>query len=161
MKIAFIQTGGTIDKDYPRLKGGWAFEFGEAAFRRILSNVQHTHETNFYEVFKKDSLEITSDDREDIKDFVSLLKENKVVITHGSDTLLKTAGVLSTIKDKTICLTASMLPEKFKDSDASFNLGMAVAAAQILKSGVYVAINGTLGSWDRFYRDQKTGLYYI
>jgi L-asparaginase len=54
-----------------------------------------------------------------------------------------------------------MLPEKFKDSDASFNLGMAVAAAQILKSGVYVAINGTLGSWDRFYRDQKTGLYYI
>jgi L-asparaginase len=83
------------------------------------------------------------------------------VITHGSDTLLKTAGVLSTIKDKTICLTASMLPEKFKDSDASFNLGMAVAAAQILKSGVYVAINGTLGSWDRFYRDQKTGLYYI
>jgi L-asparaginase len=77
MKIAFIQTGGTIDKDYPRLKGGWAFEFGEAAFRRILSNVQHTHETNFYEVFKKDSLEITSDDREDIKDFVSLLKEKQ------------------------------------------------------------------------------------
>ena len=91
---------------------------------------------------------------------ISLI-ENHIIITHGSDTLIETAEVLSSIQDKTIILTAAMLPEKFKDSDAAFNLGMAVAGVQSLQSGIYIAIHGYLASWDSFKRDMESGKYEL
>lgn len=161
MEIAFIQTGGTIDKDYPHQIKGWAFEIGDPAFISILENAQHQHQISFHEVFKKDSLEISLEDRNMLKAYMTNLKEKTIIITHGSDTLLETASVLSVIKNKTIILTASMLPEKFKNSDAAFNLGMAVGGAQILEDGVYIAIHGLLESWEKIERDQLTGKYHL
>ena len=161
MKIAFIQMGGTIDKDYPHSMKGWAFEIGDPAFRSILENAQQQHEISFHEVCRKDSLELNSEDRSQLKILCQQLEEKVMIITHGSDTLLKTAAALNSIQDKTIILTASMLPEKFKNSDASFNLGMAVAGAQMLNAGIYVAIHGYLGLWNRFTRDMQTGRYSL
>lgn len=159
MKIAFIQTGGTIDKDYPHSIKGWAFEIGDPAFINILQNAQLNHELNFHEVCRKDSLELDSEDRSQIKQLCQELEERAIIITHGSDTLLKTAAALNDIQGKIIILTASMLPEKFKDSDASFNLGMAVAGVQSLNPGVYLAIHGFIAPWNQFTRDMENGKY--
>lgn len=161
MEIAFIQTGGTIDKDYPHQIKGWAFEIGDPAFKRIMQQSKHQHRLSFHEILRKDSLEITESDREKLKDYITQLSEKAIIVTHGSDTLIETARVLSYISNKTILLTASMIPEKFKDSDASFNLGMAVGGAQILKPGVYLAIHGFLADWKRFERDQENGQYFL
>jgi L-asparaginase len=161
MKIAFIQTGGTIDKDYPHHLKGWAFEIGNPAFKEILENAQQQHDVSFLEVFKKDSLEITKEDRQQLKDYITQLPEDKIIITHGSDTLVETASVLAEIQNKTILLTAAMLPEKFKNSDAPFNLGMAVGGVQILKNGVYIAIQGFLAEWSQFDRDMDSGQYFL
>lgn len=161
MKIAFIQTGGTIDKDYPHSIKGWAFEIGNPAFMEILKNAQHQHEISFHEFCKKDSMELTLEDRSALKEKCITLQEKAIIITHGSDTLIETAKVLSTIVDKTIILTAAMLPEKFKDSDAAFNIGMAVAGAQSLEPGVYIAIHGYLAAWNSFERDMESGKYLL
>lgn len=161
MKIALIQTGGTIDKDYPHQLKGWAFEIGDPAYKRILAQANHQHELSFHEVLQKDSLEITGEDREKLKNYITRLSEKTIIITHGSDTLLETAKVLSEIPGKTILLTASMLPEKFKNSDAPFNLGMAFGGAQILKPGVYLAIHGFLAEWNQYERDLENGQYFL
>lgn len=161
MNIAFIQTGGTIDKDYPHSIKGWAFEIGKPAFIEILKNAQHQHEVSFHDFCKKDSMELTLEDRSALKDKCMALPENAIIITHGSDTLIKTAKVLNSIPNKTIILTAAMLPEKFKDSDAAFNIGMAVAGVQSLESGVYIAIHGYLAPWDSFERNMESGKYEI
>ncbi len=161
MKIALIQTGGTIDKDYPHSIKGWAFEIGKPAFINILKNAQHQHELSFHEFCKKDSMELTNDDRLELKTKCESLEENHIIITHGSDTLLETTKALSSIRNKTIILTAAMLPEKFKDSDASFNLGMSVAGVQVLEPGVYIAIHGYLASWEKLSRNMETGKYEL
>lgn len=161
MKIALIQTGGTIDKDYPHHIKGWAFEMGDPAFKRILANAQHQHEISFHEVFRKDSLEITEEDRLKLKNYITQLPENKIIITHGSDTLVETTKALSEIQNKTILITAAMLPERFKDSDAPFNLGMTIGGVQILKPGVYIAIQGFLAEWDQFERNMESGKYFL
>lgn len=161
MKIAFIQTGGTIDKDYPHSIKGWAFEIGKPAFIEVLKNAQHQHETSFHEFCKKDSMELTNEDRVQLKIKCESLSENNIIVTHGSDTLIETAKVLSAIPNKTIILTAAMLPEKFKDSDAAFNIGMAVAGVQSLKTGVYIAIHGYLANWDSFQRNMESGKYEL
>jgi L-asparaginase/Glu-tRNA(Gln) amidotransferase subunit D len=96
-----------------------------------MEQTNYQYELSFHEVFKKDSLEITEEDREKLKNYITRLSEKTIIITHGSDTLLETSEVLSRIPNKTILLTAAMLPEKFKDSDAHFNLGMAFGGAQI------------------------------
>jgi L-asparaginase len=161
MKIAFIQTGGTIDKDYPHQKDGWAFEIGDPAFISILENSQQQHEISFHVACKKDSLELNEADRNQLKQICLDLEEKSIIITHGSDTLLESANFLKDIKGKTIILTASMLPEKFKNSDAPFNLGMAMAGVQFLSPGIYVAIHGFIAPYERFKRDQSSGKYIL
>ena len=98
----------------------------------------------------KDSLDITDEDRQNLFDIVKNLNENKIVITHGTDTIQLTAKKLSEVKNKKIVLTGAMIPEKFKDSDADFNLGMAVAGVQFLSDGVYIALFGKLSKWEEF-----------
>jgi L-asparaginase len=126
-----------------------------------MEQTNYQYELSFHEVFKKDSLEITEEDREKLKNYITRLSEKTIIITHGSDTLLETSEVLSRIPNKTILLTAAMLPEKFKDSDAHFNLGMAFGGAQILKPGVYLAIHGYLANWNQFERDLGNGQYSL
>lgn len=113
MNIAFIQTGGTIDKDYPHHKDGWAFEIGDPAFSSILYHSQHQHQISFHMACKKDSLEINDEDRKQIRQLCMDVEEKAIIITHGSDTLLITADYLKNVPGKTIIITASMLPEKF------------------------------------------------
>jgi L-asparaginase len=90
---------------------------------------------------------------------VSSLPEQRVVITHGTDTMTESASVLAAIKDKTIVLTGALAPARFAESDASFNLGMAFAAAQCLPSGVYIAMNGQVFTAGHVRKDRNNGRF--
>jgi L-asparaginase len=159
MKVVFIQTGGTIDKDYPKTDRGYAFEFGEPAVERILQRVNPCFDFEVVSVLEKDSLDITSEDRERIYEACRKARSSKIVITHGTDTMIETARKLSKIRGKAIILTGAMRPEKFSDSDASFNVGTAIGAINVLEEGVYIAMNGLVYRWDRVQRDKETGQF--
>ena len=159
MQIAFIQTGGTIDKDYPKVTKGWAFEIAEPAFNRILEKLNPSFTYQTYEVFKKDSQEITSEDRAKLKTLCESIPEDKIIITHGTDTMTETARSLSGI-NKTIIITGAMKPERFSNSDAPINLGAAIAACQTLNEGSYLVMHGMVIPHDKVQRDLQTGKYY-
>ena len=160
MQIAFIQTGGTIDKDYPKVTKGWAFEIAEPAFNRILEKLNPSFTYQPYEVFKKDSQEITSEDRAKLKALCESIPEDKIIITHGTDTMAETARSLSGI-NKTIIITGAMKPERFSNSDAPINLGAAIAACQTLNKGSYLVMHGMVIPHEQVERDLQTGKYYI
>lgn len=149
MKILFIQTGGTIDKDYPQTFNthGYNFEIGEPAVREILMIVDPRFEFRIIPLLKKDSLDLTDVDRQRIYDTCLRESEGKIIITHGTDRFLETAKKLNSIKGKTIILTGAMLPAKFLGSDAMFNLGVAVGAIQNLQNGIYIAMGGAVLRW--------------
>ena len=111
MKILFIQTGGTIDKDYPRTTAGYAFEITTPAVQRILESIQPSFEYEILPLLQKDSLDMTDDDRSTIYNACLKSDLKKIIITHGTDTLIETAQKLASIKGKTIVLTAAKLPE--------------------------------------------------
>jgi len=157
MKITFIQTGGTIAKDYPKLVKGYGFEIGDPAVKRIVEKVNPNFRYEIMPALKKDSLDITDKDREEIYELCVKADSDKIIITHGTDTMIETAKKLSEIKNKVIILTGAMKPERFSDSDASFNIGTAVGAINILENGIYIAMNGRIYSWDRCKRNLKTG----
>ncbi len=90
----------------------------------------------------KDSLEMTDEDRVALRDYIAGDEAERFVVTHGTDTMPATAEVLSAVEGKTIVLTGALTPARFKATDAMFNVGMAVAAAQIAPPGVYIAMNG-------------------
>ena len=159
MKIVFIQTGGTIDKDYPKAKKGYAFEITEPAAKRILQRVNPNFDFEIIPLLKKDSMDITEQDRKKIHETCQKTKGNKIVITHGTDTIIETAKKLSDIKHKTIILTGAMKPEKFSDSDASFNVGTAIGAINVLSNGIHIAMNGRIYAWNKVKRDSKTGQF--
>jgi L-asparaginase len=159
MKIAFIQTGGTIDKDYPNATGGYAFEIGEPAVKRILKRANPNFDFEIVSILRKDSLDITEEDRMKIRDACEKIASDKIVVTHGTDTMIETAEKLSSIKGKVIVLTGAMKPEKFVDSDASFNLGTAVGAVNVLQQGVYIAMNGRIYAGNRVKRNSRTGQF--
>jgi len=142
MKIKFFAVGGTIDKVY--FDALSKYEVGESNIDDILKNARVNFEYDISSILKKDSLEMTDKDRLTIRQAVQNEPNNKVIITHGTDTMIETAKVLGTVKDKVIVLTGAMEPAKFKSSDAIFNLGAAVAAVQTLPNGVYLAISGRI-----------------
>lgn len=107
-----------------------------------------------------DSLEMTDTDREMILRNCEMCEEDKILITHGTDTLTETAKFLAQAKmDKTIVLTGAMVPYAFGASDALFNLGSALAFAQSLPRGVYIAMNGKFYTWDKVKKNKKTGFF--
>ncbi len=153
MKITFIQTGGTIDKIYPRTETshGYNFEIGDPAFIAILEKVNPSFQFDSLSVVKKDSLDFTDEDRQVVFDTVNNCENENIIITHGTDTIHKTAEKLSTIKNKKVILTGAMLPAEFSKSDAMFNLGMAVGAVEMLSApGVYICLYGVVVPWDKF-----------
>ncbi len=158
MKITFIQTGGTIDKAYPQTETthGYNFEIGDPAFILILQQVNHAFEFESMSVIKKDSLDFTDADRQTVFDAVSGCKNSDIIITHGTDTIYKTAEKLSRIKDKKVILTGAMLPAGFSRSDAMFNLGLAIGAIQTIQlPGTYIALYGVVVPWDQFPSVEK------
>jgi L-asparaginase len=159
MKIVFIQTGGTIDKEYPRTIKGYAFEIGEPSVKRILEKINPSFEYEIISLLQKDSLDLTDTDREKIFKTCQGIIEDQIIVTHGTDTMIETASKLSEIKDKTIIITGAMRPEKFSDSDAMFNVGAAVIASQTLPYGIYIAMNGRVYSWDKVKRNTNTGQF--
>lgn len=158
MKILFLQTGGTIDKDYPAGEDnhGYSFVITTPAFDRILKRANPSFEFETKTVLQKDSLDITEDDRKLIFEACKDSGSDKIVITHGTDTMTQTAEVLSQITGKTIVLIGALSPELFKDSDADFNLGTAVGAVETLENGVYIAMNGRVMKWNEAEFDTNT-----
>ena len=140
MKIKIYTVGGTIDKVYFDRKG--TFEIGEPKIGEILeeAGVAFTYELDA--VLYKDSLDMTDEDRQLIFDRVSTDPADRIILTHGTDSMAQTAAKLSAIAGKTMVLTGAMQPARFKTSDAAFNIGCAVAAVQLLPPGAYVAMNG-------------------
>lgn len=142
MFIRFITTGGTIDKIY--FDALSQFEVGESQIEHILTDGLVNFDYEIASLFRKDSLELTDDDRLQLKETIENDDARRFVISHGTDTLVETAAVLNGIPDKTIVLTGALSPARFKTTDAVFNVGMAVAAAQMAEPGVYLAISGQI-----------------
>jgi len=160
-EILIIQTGGTIDKEYPRLTKGYAFEIGEPSIKRILSKINPSFTYEIVSVLKKDSTDITKEDRQKIYDVCEDAQQERIVITHGTDTMVDTAKELVSLKEKTIIITGSMRPEKFSDSDADFNIGLAFGAVQTLPPGIYISMHGIVAPWEKVSRNEETGQYFV
>ena len=142
MNIAILTTGGTFDKIY--FDANSEYSIGEPCISSILDEGNVTSEFRIKSILKKDSLDINQKERELIKKSVIECEEEKIIIIHGTDTMVETAKFLEEIKDKTIVLTGSMQPARFKKTDAIFNSGFAFAAALSLENGVYITMNGKI-----------------
>jgi L-asparaginase len=142
MKIKILTTGGTIDKIYFDRKSD--YEVGDPQANGILERANVVFDYEVESILRKDSLDFTDEDRALIRKKVASTRSERLVITHGTDTMIETAKVLEGIPGKTIVMTGSMYPAQFRDSDAVFNIGCAVTGAQILGPGVYLAINGRI-----------------
>lgn len=151
--IVIVTTGGTIDKAY--FDALSTYQIGEPAVKKVLDTANVTHPYRIVELLRKDSLELTDDDRQRLKETVAALDARRVVITHGTDTMTDSAGVLAAVPGKTIVLTGALSPARFSDSDATFNIGLAFAAAQTLPAGVYVAMNGRVFRGDEVTKDRE------
>ena len=147
MKIKIFTIGGTIDKVYFDKKS--KYEVGEPQIGEILEEANVTFEYEFESILKKDSLDLTDNDRQLIYDRIETDDSKYILVTHGTDTMIQTAKKLQTIPDKVIVLTGAIEPARSKTSDAPFNIGSAIAALQLLPPGVYLAINGRI-----FYPDK-------
>jgi L-asparaginase len=142
MKIKFFATGGTIDKVYFDAKS--EYEVGSPQVSELLKDANVTFDHEIESVLRKDSLDMTDDDRALVRDRIAADPATHIVVTHGTDTMIQTARALKGIPGKTIVLTGSMQPARLRVTDAAFNLGTAVAAAQTLPPGVYIAMNGRI-----------------
>ncbi len=142
MRLKIFTTGGTIDKVYFDQKS--QYEVGDPQAGGLLERANVVIDYEVQSILRQDSLNISQKDRNLIRDTVAAAPEKHIVITHGTDTMLLTAVALKEIKDKTIVLTGSMYPARFHDSDAVFNMGCAVIAAQVLAPGIYIAMNGRI-----------------
>jgi len=140
MFIRFITTGGTIDKIY--FDALSQFEVGDSQVKHILTEGLVEFEYDIVPLLQKDSLELTGDDRKQLREFIAQDDADRYVITHGTDTMPQTADELADLPGKTIILTGALTPARFRTTDAVFNVGMAAAAAQVCEPGVYIAMSG-------------------
>ena len=142
MKVKIFTTGGSIDKHYSTKESD--FIVGEPTVKQILTESNVTLDYEVESLIKKDSLELNDEDRQFIFEKVSNELNRHIVITHGTDTMIQTAQVLSQITKKVIVLTGAMQPYAFKVSDAAFNIGGAFLLVQTLPPGVYIVMNGRI-----------------
>ena len=151
MFIKILTAGGTIDKVYFDAKSD--YQVGPPNIMTVLDGLNLGFDYAVESVLRKDSLDLTKKDRARIRAAVARDKAEKIIITHGTDTMVDTARGLADIKDKTVVLTGALEPALFKTSDAVFNIGCAVAAVQTLKPGIYIAMNGRVFSHDRVQKN--------
>lgn len=142
MTLRILTTGGTIDKIYFDQKS--EYQVGDPQADDVLKRANVVLDYLIQSVMRKDSLDFTDQDRELVRRAAEAAPEQRIVITHGTDTMIQTAKALLGVKGKTIVFTGSMYPAEFRDSDAVFNIGCAVTAAQTLPPGVYLAMNGRI-----------------
>ncbi len=155
--IRIFTVGGTIDKIYFDAKS--SYEVGPPNITEVLSGLSLNLDYEVVSLMQKDSLEMTDADRETIRQAVTASPENEIVITHGTDTMVDTARVLHTIPNKTILLTGALSPALFKNSDAMFNIGAALTAAQTKLAGVYIAMNGVIFDYDKVRKDVENNRF--
>jgi L-asparaginase len=156
--IRIFVTGGTFDKEYNELNGELYFK--DSHLPEMLKLGRSNLDLQVRTLMMIDSLHMTDDDRQIILQQCRNVPESRLVITHGTDTMVVTAGVLARgIAGKTVVLTGAMIPYKFGSSDGLFNLGSALAFAQSLPPGVYVAMNGRYFPWNRVRKNRKTGVF--
>ena len=157
--IDVFVTGGTFDKNYNLINGELYFENSSVSsmFERGRSQLR----LNIRTLMMVDSLDMTTSHRDIIIDACKSSKTSRILITHGTDRMVATAEILAKakIEGKTIVLTGAMIPYKFGSSDGFFNLGSAVAFAQVLSAGVYVVMNGRYYQWDNVRKNTNNGFF--
>ncbi len=158
MAIRIFITGGTFDKEYNELNGQLFFK--DTHISDLLEMGRSKVAVEIRTLMMVDSLEMTDEDRQLIAYQCEQCDETQIVITHGTDTMTDTALILEQkIRNKTIVLTGAMIPIKFGSSDGLFNLGSALAFAQTLAPGVYVAMNGRYFHANNVRKNKQTGMF--
>jgi len=158
MGIRVFVTGGTFDKEYNEIDG--TLYFKETHLPEILDLARCRLDVQIRTLMMIDSLDMTDEDRITILNNCRKAREDKIVITHGTDTMEITARVLGAAGlPKTVVLTGAMIPYKFGSSDGLFNLGCALALVQTLPAGVYVAMNGRYYTWDNVRKNKNAGRF--
>lgn len=142
MKIKIFSVGGTIDKVY--FDSLSEYKVGAPTIREILGGLPIAFEYEIESLLRKDSLDMDETDREKVRFAVEQESCNRILITHGTDTMAETGKALLGIPNKVIVLTGAMEPANFKSSDAVFNIGVAIGALNTLQDGVYLAMNGRI-----------------
>ena len=156
MTIRIFVTGGTFDKEYNEIDG--TLYFKDSHINELLALGRCKKDVVVTTLMMVDSLDMNEGDRQTILDNCKSTHEDKIVITHGTDTMTDTAKVLGQAKlSKTIILTGAMIPFKFGSSDGLFNMGCAIGFAQAMPYGVYIAMNGRFFNWDNVRKNRKRG----
>ena len=160
MNIRIFVTGGTFDKEYDEINGNLYFK--KTHIREMLDLGRSKIDVNISTLMMKDSLEMKNEDRALILDNCLKAKENKIIITHGTDTMVETAKSIAARKlNKTVVLTGAMIPYKFGSSDGLFNLGAAIGFVQSLNHGVYIAMNGKYFNHDEVEKNNDIGEFTV
>jgi L-asparaginase len=158
MAIRIFVTGGTFDKEYNEITGQLFFK--ETHLPEMVQRSRVTPEVHVQTLMMIDSLDMTAGERLMIAQQCNAAAENKIIITHGTDTMAVTAAMLAEkVKGKTIVLTGAMIPYKFGSSDGFFNLGCALAFVQSLPPGIYVSMNGRCFDWNNVRKNRQTGIF--
>lgn len=160
MTIRILVTGGTFDKEYDELAG--ALFFSDTHLPEMLRLGRSKLELVVQTVCMMDSLEMDADHRAQILEACRDSPEGRILVTHGTDTMVETAAVLAqglAVSDKTVVLTGAMVPFAFGSSDGLFNLGSALSFAQVLPPGVYVAMNGRCFPWHNVRKNKAEGVF--
>ena len=155
--VLVVTTGGTIDKVYFDAKSD--YEVGESVVAELLHQAHVKHPFDVKSLMRKDSLELDDGDMDLIHKTIQEAEHEKVIVTHGTDTMTETAAILSDISGKTIVLTGALAPARFAQSDATFNVGMAFAAVQSLTEGVYIVMNGQVFNASQVKKDRANNQF--
>jgi L-asparaginase len=157
MKIHILTCGGTIDKVY--FDALSEYQVGDPSIIDILNNLKIAFEYEVTQVLREDSLDMDDADRTQVRQAVAASPHDRILITHGTDTMVHTAQAIGDVGGKTVVLTGSMLPGKFSGTDAIFNIGFALAAVQTLAEGVYVCMNGAVFERNEVKKNRKRGMF--
>lgn len=152
-----LTTGGTIDKVY--FDASSEYEVGEPTVPHVFREAGVALPWRLESVFRKDSLEMTDEDRAVIRHHCGDAPESRILITHGTDTMCETAEFLTDVAGKTIVLTGALAPARFRVTDAVFNLGLALGAVQSMPPGVYIAMNGTVFNAGEVRKNREAGKF--
>ncbi len=156
MTIKILLTGGTIDKDYDKIHGQLVLT--KSHINQMLEQARCRLEISVETHMLKDSLYMDDNDRKQIVEKCQEFTEDKIVITHGTDTMVKTAEILAAhVLNKTVVLFGAMIPFSFGNSDALFNLGTALAAVQSKSNGIYLTMNGIVFPYDTVRKNKEEG----
>ena len=157
--VRILTTGGTIDKEYFDARS--AYQIGEPQIVDVLRNVNALTPYEIEILFRKDSLDMTDEDRQLVRARVEEATEDRILITHGTDTMTETGLALAGIPGKTIVLVGSLSPARFKQTDAEFNIGFALAAVQTLPEGIYIAMNGLVFDATRVRKNRPENRFEV